>query len=561
MKCFLKLGQKVIFKALTVTMLLGAFMVFMGGWACAEEKSVAEKILDIMLENHQISQEQYDALLEQAEAEKLAVAQQIAEAQKAATAKEAAARGIPEEKAPNFTVWWYNGLRFTTEDNNFNLHIGGRGEIDFADAEPDSVLTRWSQGKYSKTSFSEPKIDGYGDQLRRVRFDFDGTIYKDIEFMTQVDFAPSYSTTTVLKSATLSKGTLTTTSTSLSTGSALSYADVWAGVKDIPYIGRLRVGQMEEPFSLEELIRDNFRTFMESGLPFAFVPRRNTGLQVMNSSCDGRVAWSLGYFFQQQVATSSNGVALDTTGDLFSPHLDATQFAGRLTGLPWYEANGEKLLHIGVSYTHLFRSDSSSSSNAGTLDFKSAPEANLFSPLVDTGNFLAQGVDLVDPEIALEYGPFSAQAEYVFASANNVTDTTGKFIALDHDANFYGWYAYATYFITGENRPYNKTPSPTTYQATFGRVIPYHNFSFAEGGYGAWEVAFRVSQLNTTDHTAGFNGGLETDYTAAVNWYLNPYVEMKMNYIHADVGQHSGYGNLLTSGSDNIYETRFQIAF
>ena len=96
MKCFLKLGQKIIFKALSVAMLLGAFMVFMGGWACAEEKTVAEQILDIMLENHEISQEQYDALLKQAEAEKMAAARKIAEAQKAAMAKKAAA--LMEEK-------------------------------------------------------------------------------------------------------------------------------------------------------------------------------------------------------------------------------------------------------------------------------------------------------------------------------------------------------------------------------------------------------------------------------------------------------------------------------
>ena len=48
MKCFLKLGYKVTYKALTVTMLLGAFMVFMGGWACAEEKSAMEEFLDII---------------------------------------------------------------------------------------------------------------------------------------------------------------------------------------------------------------------------------------------------------------------------------------------------------------------------------------------------------------------------------------------------------------------------------------------------------------------------------------------------------------------------------
>ncbi len=549
-------------------MLLGAFVVFMGGWACAQEKGVTEQILDILLKNHEISQEQHDTLLKKAEAEKLAEAQKIVEAQKTATAKKAAAFG--EWKPTDFTVWWSNGLRFTTEDNAFNIHIGGRGEVDFGDAEPNTELSRWARGIYSKKSFSEPQTDGYGDQFRRVRLDIDGTLYQNIEFMTQVDFAPSYTSTPVLSSATISSKTskgvttysVTTTTTNITQGPALSYADVWAGVKDIPYLGRIRVGQMEEPFCLEEMIRDNFRTFIENGLPYAFTPKRNAGFTEINTAFDDRLAWTLGYFFQQQVSTSSNGVAKDVTGDLFSPHLDATQFAGRLTGLPWYEDNGEHLLHVGVAYTHLFRSFSTSTSNAGTLDFKSSPEANLFNPLVDTGNFLAKGVDLVEPEIAFEYGPFSVQAEYVLASASDVKSTSGAFLGPNHNANFNSWYAYASYFLTGEHRPYNKTASPTTYQGSFGRIYPNSNFSIGNRGWGAWELAFRVSQLDTNDYRAGFYGGLETDYTAGLNWYLNPYVELRMNYILALVDAHPlGYGNLPTSGADNIFETRFQIAF
>jgi hypothetical protein len=40
-----------------------------------------------------------------------------------------------------------------------------------------------------------------------------------------------------------------------------------------------------------------------------------------------------------------------------------------------------------------------------------------------------------------------------------------------------------------------------------------------------------------------------------------------MDYVYATVGAHSGglpnnyYGNLISSGTDNIFETRFQIAF
>ncbi len=58
-------------------MLIGVFMVFTGGWACAQDKSVTAKILDIMLKNHEITQAQYDELLKKAEAEKMAEAQKI----------------------------------------------------------------------------------------------------------------------------------------------------------------------------------------------------------------------------------------------------------------------------------------------------------------------------------------------------------------------------------------------------------------------------------------------------------------------------------------------------
>jgi phosphate-selective porin OprO/OprP len=290
------------------------------------------------------------------------------------------------------------------------------------------------------------------------------------------------------------------------------------------------------------------------------------GIQVQNTVCDNRIGWMAGYFFQQQVGTYDNGVPQDATADLFSPALDATDVAVRVTGLPWYENNGEQLLHIGFGYEHKFRSTSGLQTNAGELDYKSSPEANLFSPLIDTDNFLAQGVDVINPEIALVYGPFSVQAEYQYSYARNVTDPTGAPLTgpgiTSSNASFYGWYAYASYFLTGEHRMYNKTPSPSDYQASFGRIIPNCNFNPATGGIGAWEVAFRVSQLSLEDASAGFDCGTETDYTAALNWYLNPNVMVKFNYVYAHVDAHSQpYGDLLTSGNDNIFETRFQIAF
>ena len=418
-------------------MLLGAFTVFMGGWACAQEKSVTQQILDILLEHHEISQEQYDALLKKAEAEKLAAAQAIAEAQKeaealreaeaqrAAAAKLAAAapvagtHAVPTStEATGLKVSWRNGVRYSNEDKSFDVHVGGRLQWDVADSEPSKSLLKWSQGGFvpKGTTFSEPRVSGYGDQFRRARMLIDGTVYKNFEFSNQFEFAPSYTATTVLKSATLSGGKLTTTTTSLTTGAGVTFADVWAGAKDVPYLGRIRIGQMYEPIGFEQQRSDNFRTFLETSIATtALIPNRNTGILVENTECNNRLGWQAGYFFQQQAALSSNGVPLDTTGDLFSPHLDATNVVARVTALPWYENNGEHLLHIGLGYEHKFRSFAPTSQaftgqvNPGALDFKSSPEANMFNALVDTGSFMAKGVDVVDPELALVYGPFAVQ--------------------------------------------------------------------------------------------------------------------------------------------------------
>ena len=572
MKCFLKFRRKVIFKMLTVTMLLGTIMLFTGGWAFAQEKSVTEQILDIMLETRQISQDRYDALLKKAEAEKLAAAQEIAEAKKAEEVPAAWTHGVPTSaEATKLSVSWRNGVRFSNEDKSFDVHVGGRLQWDFADADPSKSLVNWSHGAFAPngTSFSETKVKGWGDQVRRARLLIDGTVYKNYEFSDQIEFAPSYTATTVLKSATLSGGKLTTTTTSLTTGPAVTFADVWAGAKDVPYLGRIRVGQMYEPIGLEQQRSDNFRTFLETSIATtALIPSRNVGFLVENTDCNNRLGWQAGYFFQQQVALSSNGVPLDTTGDLFSPQVDATNVVARVTALPWYENNGEQLLHVGLGYEHKFRSFEPTTQaytgqlNPGALDFKSSPEANMFSALVDTGSFMAKGVDTLDPELALVYGPFALQGEVPLAWATNVRNTTGGFLGASHNASFSGWYVEGTYFLTGEHRLYNTTATTSQYQATFGRIYPISDFNPRNGGRGAWELCFRVSDVNLNDAAAGFNGGHETDFTAGINWYLNADVLVKLNYIYAYVGAHpNGYGNLTTSGTDNIFESRFQVAF
>ena len=48
------------------------------------------------------------------------------------------------------------------------------------------------------------------------------------------------------------------------------------------------------------------------------------------------------------------------------------------------------------------------------------------------------------------------------------------------------------------------------------------------------------------------NGGQMADFTAGVNWYLNPVTRISANYVFAD---------LFGVGRTNIYQIRFQLDF
>jgi phosphate-selective porin OprO/OprP len=123
------------------------------------------------------------------------------------------------------------------------------------------------------------------------------------------------------------------------------------------------------------------------------------------------------------------------------------------------------------------------------------------------------------------------------------------------DLDFHGGYAYVSYFLTGEHRPYIKD------QGIHGRVIPFENFFRVRScdgpivtGKGAWEIAARVSYIDLTDEN--IVGGVEKNGTLGLNWYLNPYTRVKWEYIVAHLDRPPG-GDSIT----HIAGMRFDIDF
>ncbi|MFQ5739244.1 MAG: porin [Acidobacteriota bacterium] len=371
-------------------------------------------------------------------------------------------------------LYWKDGVRMSSEDGSFRLKLGGRIMNDWAVLEGDQSLKE-----------EVGPLPG-GTEFRRARFYLSGRIYDRVEFKAQYDFA----------------------------GGDADFKDVYLGLRDLPALGTLRVGHFKEPFALEELTSSKYITFMERSLHNVFSPSRNTGLLFQNSALDERLRWALGAF---------------RDGDAFGDNKGngGYNFTARVSGLPWYRGEGNRLLHLGLSYSHR-------NPHNNQLRLRERPEAHLAPNFVDTGLIAARSQDLLGFEAALVRGPFSLQGE--------ITESFVSAIGRA-DPRFSGFYVEGSYFLTGEHRVYDRS------EGAFGRVRPHSNF-LQHQGRGAWQLAARFSRLDLSD--AGIEGGEVNNFTFGVNWHLNPNTRVMWNYVFSDP---EGLGEA------NIAQTRFQIDF
>ena len=161
-------------------------------------------------------------------------------------------------------------------------------------------------------------------------------------------------------------------------------------------------GHMKEPFSLEARTSTKYITFMERSLANAFSPGRNTGFAAHNTALDKRILWQAGAF------KDSNDAAFSFDDD------GMWNVGGRLVGVPLYEDDGEKVVHLGFSYSHQFRGGSDF-----MLRYRQRPESNLAPYLANTGSTIpTNDINLINPEIAVVWGPAAFQTEYMRSFVN-----------------------------------------------------------------------------------------------------------------------------------------------
>ena len=91
------------------------------------------------------------------------------------------------------------------------------------------------------------------------------------------------------------------------------------------------------------------------------------------------------------------------------------------------------------------------------------------------------------------------------------------------DPTFDGFYVFATWFLTGETRPFHN--------GNFDRVKPLK--PLGKGGAGAFELAVRYDRLDLSDTPVLARAGNRAEsLTLGLNWYFNPYAKLMFNWVH-----------------------------
>jgi phosphate-selective porin OprO and OprP len=302
-------------------------------------------------------------------------------------------------------------------------------------------------------------------------------------------------------------------------GTKPQWADTYLLWQGLPWIGSLKVGNFDPPFSLEALISSRDVTFMEQASPVAaFAPGRRIGVAIGSPVWDESVTWSVGLFTAVQ------------TQDVGDTTRDAGRIAARVTWLVCRDAAARRWVHLGLGVTAVASQDS--------LEYRSRPESHLAPYLLDTGTLHAGGAELVGLEAAWVEGPFSLQSEVL----HSFVDQPGGSLL-----NFGGAYVHASWFLTGEYRPYDTT------RGIFGPVTPRQDFSLRGSGWGAFEVGTRLSYLDLTSQSV--RGGVIHGLTGDLTWYLTRHWKTKFEYGFEAIRSGSSNGNL------QFFQLRFQVDY
>ncbi len=382
-------------------------------------------------------------------------------------------------------------------------------------------LVQFDSAYYGQGKLPIGKDFSSGNDFRRARFGFDGS-YSDWSYTFIYDFGGS--------------GT---------EGSTIASAFIqYNGLGPV----HIRAGAFPPPESLDDATSAGDLLFLERAQP--------TDLARSVAGADGRDALDVFYYDDNLFASAA------LTGGVVGEAASFDEQQATVEKLAYRFNFGEDTnLVLGADTTYVFKfADSAANIDSPTsLDLRERPELNVDSQnirLIDTGA-LSSGH-------YFEYGLEAAgNIHNLYAQAGYFGYDVDRFHSTLPDPDFDGWYAQASWVLTGESKQYR--PDLGAYTSP----KPAQNFSFDKGGLGAWELAARYSDLNLNYHAGAIGtaatpdairGGDQRIWSAGVNWYPNPVIRFMLDYQHVNVSRLNSTGGDLGATLDDV-SLRLQLAF
>ncbi len=335
-----------------------------------------------------------------------------------------------------------------------------------------------------------------GNEFRRVRWATKGKIAKNVGFKVEFDFA----------------------------GGAVNFRDVFLNFALPSSLGSIKVGSFTEPSSLNYMTSSKYITFFERSMMSNTQPfKYNAGFMYDNQKIlDGKLGLQMSYTFNGNKALAFKDMSIG----------GGAIFVARVTTNLLNNKEKHQVVHLGVNYENR-----SNDSDDYYYKFRTENHMGDKHKVSGIGNF--ENTSDIGFELASTFGSLSVQGEYEISSI--ITDIDTYKAA--------GYYAFASFFVTGEHRPYKAS--------SFGRVKPKKEFCLKDRGFGALELVARYSVMDFSSYPGVDSNDKIANITAGFNWHLNNYTRIMYNYTNGNFNDLETYGDFNLTG----HLIRFQVDF
>jgi len=432
----------------------------------------------------------------------------------------------------DFKASFTDGFHIKSTDGAFDLHVGGRWEEEYR-------YTFNRRVDFAAAPVAAPRTSTNTFYAREAFLSMDGTLFKDFGFKTNGDFAPQ----------------------GAPAGSGAIIEEYWVEWKSFKEF-RLLFGSFKQPVSFETTDSPRFAEMIQRSPMARFIPNFDTGIKAYGSIADS--------LFTYELAVTNGRSHTANAGRGLNDDNDGKEYAGRLTVAPFVQDKESFLkgLRVGAygTFAHEGQGDLTSP-NAQVQNQPNGWPGNIatnelavtyLSTNAFPANFHFHGDRYrVGGEGTYAVGPFMVRGELMRRNDEVIVGTDATGVLKNNLLATTGYYAEATYVITGEDRIPN------------ARIVPKHPF-LVDGGMGAWEVAFRWGTVAMNRKTLvddgvavanGVNSNRSRDITFGINWWPVQNVRFSVDYVSEDYGLAIPLSASHISSHANGILARFQVDF